>query len=114
VLVEALVLDRDRRQLHALRDPLDRDQRADLGRGDDPELRAVGGVDDGVTAAVDRLAAAQRRGVGGDVENPGGDGDGRHREQGEDAAEDDQELGADPPMTALPSPSALRHRREGT
>ena len=113
VLVEALVLDRHRRQLQALRDAVDRDQRASLRRGYRSQLRAVGGVDYRVAALVDRFAAGERGGVGGDVEDPGGDGDGGDREQGEDAAEDDQELGADPPMPALASPSALRHRTRG-
>ena len=75
VLVEALVLDRHRRQLQALRDPLDRDRRARFVGGDHPELAAVGGVEGRVAAAVDRLAGGERGRVGGDVEHPGGDGD---------------------------------------
>ncbi len=46
---------------------------------------------------VDRLAGGERGRVGGDVENPGGDADHRDREQGEDAADDEQQLAADSP-----------------
>ena len=92
VLVEALVLDRDRRLAQLLRHPLQRDRGARLVGGDDPELAAVAGVDDRVAAFLDRFAGGERGRVGGDVEHPGGDPDRERRDQGEDRAADEQHL----------------------
>ncbi len=110
VLVEALVLDRHRRQLQAPGDALDRDRRARFVGGDDPELAAVGRVEGGITAPVDRLAGGERGRVGGDVEDPGGDADHRDHGEREDAAADQQQLASDPTAASLASPVALRHR----
>ena len=113
VFVEALVLDRHRRQLQAARDPLDRGRHPRFAGVDHPELAAVGGVDDRVAAAVDRLAAGERRRLGGDAEHPRGDGDDGNRDHDEDAAENEQQLGADASPASLTSPRALRHRLRG-
>jgi hypothetical protein len=114
VFVEALVLDRHRRQLQAPRDPLDRDRGAGDAGGDPAEAGAVGGVDLRVAALADRLAGAERGSVGGDVEDPRGDRDHGDRDHGEQAAQDHQQLRSQPPSTALAAPSALRHPPERT
>jgi hypothetical protein len=114
VLVEALVLDRHRRQLQLLRDPLDRDRRAGDAGGDPAEAAAVGRVDRRVAALAYRFAGAERRCVGGDVQHPGGDRDHGDRDHGEQAAEDHQQLRSQPRSAALTAPDALRHPPERT
>ncbi len=63
VVVEALVLDRDRRVLAVLREALPGDRRADLVGLDVAEQLTVRGVDGRGQTAVDRLAQ-RRRAVG--------------------------------------------------
>ena len=113
VLVETLVLDRDRRLAQLHRHPPQGDRRARLLGGDDPEFVAVAVVEDRVAAFLDRFAGGERGGVGGDVEHPGGDPDRERHEQGEDRAADEQHLAgcaAAAPVASAP----LAHRRKGT
>ncbi len=77
------------------------------------EPAAVAGVEDRVAALLDRPTGGERGSVGGDVEHPGGDSDRRHREQGDDAEGDEEELAARSPPVALTSAVALRHRKKG-
>jgi hypothetical protein len=108
VLVEALVLDRDGRVLEHLRDPAARDHGAVGLARDDPEELLVLVVDARVLAEADLLelflAEVLRHRV---------DGQGRHQHHAaehrrEDAAEDEQEVGATPARAPLtpPAPSA--------
>src|SRR5262249_7035854 len=111
VFVEALVLDRHRRQLQAPGHAADRHRLVSFAGTDDAELAAVAGVERRVAAAVGFLAAGERGRVGGDVENPGGDREDRDGEDGGDAGADEEKLAADPPAGALAPPVALRHPR---
>ena len=72
VLVEVLVLDRDRRVLERLRQRPFRHRLADVVGADEPDQAAVGGVDRRGAALLDRLQARERRRRVVDAERPGG------------------------------------------
>ncbi len=109
VLVEALVLDRDRRQLQLLGNAPDRDRCARFVGIDQAELAAVGGVDGGVAAPIDLLAGGKGGCLGDDVEHPRGDRDPRQRHRYEQACAGEEQLAASAAAPPLTSPIALRH-----
>ena len=112
VFVEALVLDRDRRQLQVLGDPLDRDRGRGLRRSRSrPSLLPSAAKMVELPPLSIGLQEPSERGVGGDVEHPGGDRDhARSRPAREAADGDEQQLAPEPASPALTSPTALRHR----
>ncbi len=114
VLVEALVLDRDGRELELSGDAVDRDRGERLVGADDPQLAAVAGEEGRVAAPVDRFAGGERGRLGGDVEHPGGDDDCRDRDQDDDAPGREQQLRAGAASAPVASATALRHARKGT
>ena len=101
VLVEALVLDRDRRLASRGRHVAPRDGRADLVGAHVAESRAVGGVHDRARALVARLQLGERRRVGGDRDHVADRRDERHSDD-EQRHEDDQQRRIAP--SAAPSP----------
>ena len=109
VLVEALVLDRDRRQLQVLRYPPQGDRGPRFVGGDDAELAAVGGEDRRVAALVDRFARGEWRRLCGHVEHPAGDADRERRERREQGAADQDQLAREAAATSLAPAAALAH-----
>src|SRR5581483_2857685 len=111
VLVEALVLDRDRGLLHHRRDVLRRDQDAPLVVGQGRDLVVVEVVDDGVLRAlVLRLVLELRQILGDghhDPEDPGDEGEDREAQEHEGDAELSQ------PRPAARPASRGTHRRAG-
>ena len=116
VLVEALVLDRDRGLLHRRGDDRELDWRAQLVGRDEAEALAVGGVDHRGLAVVDRLERVDRRGRGGDADDVADQAEDAD-EAGDDAdAEGDQEALAEPTVALLAALLSLSaaHARSNT
>ena len=65
MLVKALILDRNRRQLEVFGDPSDRHRLIGRFGIDYPELAAISGVKRRVAASIDRFTGGQRGGLGG-------------------------------------------------
>ena len=106
VLVEPLILDRDRRVLQIFGDLAPADRTAHLGRLNEPQARAVGGEHLRGAAVEQGVQQAQRRGGVGDVQHIADRRDrAEHEHRREHAAADEQDAcwaGAVVPAPALP------------